>query len=58
MIVELGHLAVQLSCSDCGDSLSLTKITKETRYGYGSLLYVDCTCGVVNMVQTNKATSG
>ena len=56
--MELGHLAVQLSCSDCGDSLSLTKITKETRYGYGSLLYVDCTCGVVNMVQTNKATSG
>jgi len=32
-IVELVHLAAQLSCTDCGDSLSLTNITKETRYG-------------------------
>ena len=53
-IVELWHLAAHLSCTDCGDSLSLTNIAKETRYGYGSLLYIDCTCGVVNMVETNK----
>ena len=53
-IVELGHLVDQLYCTDCGEYLRLSKISKETRYGYGSLLYIDCTCGFINTVETNK----
>ncbi len=26
----------------------------ETRYGFGSLLYIRCDCGVINCVPTNK----
>jgi len=53
-IVELGHLASQLVCCDCGGNLVLNNITKETRYGFGSLLYIDCACGIINVVETNK----
>jgi hypothetical protein len=41
-IVEIGHLASQLYCTDCGLALQLANITKETRYGFGSLFYINC----------------
>jgi hypothetical protein len=53
-IVEIGHLASQLYCTDCGLALQLANITKETRYGFGSLFYINCSCGVINSVETNK----
>ena len=55
-ICELGYLSDQLKCddSDCGENLSLSNIIKETRYGFGSRLYIECTCGIVNTVETNK----
>jgi len=53
-IVELGHLASQLVCCECGGNLVLHNITKETRYGFGSLLYIDGACWIINVVKTNK----
>lgn len=54
-IVELGHLGRQLMCVDCGQTLSLTNICTEWRYGFGSLLYVKCLCWMINKVTTNKS---
>ena len=53
-IVEMGHFADQLVCDDCDVTLSLRNIFAETRHGYGSLLYINCTCGTVNAVSTSK----
>lgn len=54
-IVELDRLAEQMkSCWDCGQPLHLHNIQTETRMGFGSILYVDCDCGVLNAVSTNK----
>lgn len=49
-IVELGKLADQLrSCTDCGRQLY-----GEKKYGLHSLLYVECECGVLNVISTSK----
>ena len=54
-IVELGLLADGLrSCVDCGQPLDLCRTVDETQSGYGSILYVECQCGVLNSITTNK----
>ena len=54
-IVELDKLAEQMkSCWDCGQPLHLHNIQSETRMGFGSILYIDCTCRAMNSVTTNK----
>lgn len=55
-IVELQVLADGLkACSDCGECLPLHNIVEEKRYGFASLLYVQCECGVMNSVYTGKS---
>ena len=41
-IVELQTLADQLDCGNCSSPLSLKNIVRETRHGFGSILYVSC----------------
>ncbi|KAL5012907.1 hypothetical protein ScPMuIL_011458 [Solemya velum] len=54
-IVELDRLADQLrSCIDCGQPLQLHRIQTEVRRGLGSMLYVQCVCGVSNTITTSK----
>ena len=54
-IVELECLAKGLEeCEDCKTHLSLSNIVSEKRYGFGSLLYVQCDCGFLNNVYTGK----
>lgn len=53
-IVELGHMAKQMNCTDCDKTLNLFNIVNETRYGFGSLLLIECECGIVNEVTTGK----
>ena len=55
-IVELDHLAKQLEhCSDCEALLNLSNTVSEVRMGFGSTLYIQCECGVLNSVTTNKS---
>lgn len=54
-IVELAYLADQLCCKDCNTDLHLRNTTTETRFGYGSILYISCECGLINSVETNKS---
>lgn len=54
-IVELGHLASQMKCEECNAALELCNIQSETRRGFGSILYIECLCGTLNKVTTNKA---
>ena len=55
-IVEIKHLAEQLSkCEDCERPLDLRNIVEETRRGFGSIFIINCECGVLNRVETNKS---
>ena len=55
-IVELDHMAEQLSsCVDCDQTLNLKNIVDEKRRGFGSVLTLQCSCGMLNTVTTNKA---
>lgn len=54
-IVELGHLAKQMICTDCKEVLDLNRTESETRRGFGSILYIMCSCGVLNSVTTSKS---
>lgn len=57
-IVELGLIADQLrSCVDCGGRIFLDNIVSEKRQGLGSILYIECSCGMLNSVVTNKRHS-
>jgi len=53
-IVEIDHLAKQLYCNDCGKHLNLNNIVNEKRYGFGSVLMIECECGSCNEVSTGK----
>lgn len=53
-LVELIHLAMQLLCVDCGQTLSLHEIFTERRYVLASFLYINCECVLFNKVSTNK----
>ncbi len=55
-IVELGHIIDQLrQCGACGLEINLTNTKSEQRYGFGSVLTVECTnCGFTNKIETNK----
>lgn len=44
-IVELGHIAKQLYCEDCGKPIPLQNTVNEQKYGYGSVLMIECECG-------------
>ena len=54
-VVELGHLADQLVCRYCSKTLSLKNIERERRYGYASMLYIPCECGILNTISTGKS---
>ena len=41
-IVDIGHLSKQLVCPACKSDLKLRNITRETRSGLGSYLYILC----------------
>ena len=43
------------ACDDCGQPLQLHKTNREVRDGLNSLLYVECICGMMNKVYTNKS---
>ena len=54
-IVELGKLAEGLGCcSDdgCDRLQDLRRTISEKRYGFGSLLWIQCECGVINKIYT------
>jgi len=53
-IVEIGHIAKQLICDDCGERLSLQDIVHETRYGFGSIFMIECECGIVKGISSGK----
>ena len=57
-MLELGVLAEglgQCDSSDCDKVLDLRNTESESRSGLGSLLWVRCTCGELNRVQTGKS---
>lgn len=54
-VVELGDIVNQMECTDCKSTLILKHIESETRHGLGSTLYINCSCGVINAVTTNKS---
>lgn len=55
-IIELGHVADQMKCTDCKSPLMFQNIGSETRRGFGSMLYIEChECGTINTVTTNKS---
>ena len=55
-IVEISSLIEGLkACCKCGERLSLVNIVKETRWGLGSIFYVECgSCNETNTVLSGK----
>ncbi|KAL8617755.1 hypothetical protein ACOMHN_054751 [Nucella lapillus] len=53
-IVDLQELAKQLHCKQCSSLLDLQRTERETRYGFASVLYIHCSCGLMNDVHTSK----
>lgn len=53
-IVEIDHMANQMTCTDCGSWLALQNIVHEVRYGLGSVFMMECNCGSVNEVSSGK----
>lgn len=55
-LFEPGYVVNQLraGCVDCHMELSLARLQCETRYGLGSILYINCDCGVLNTVYSSK----
>ena len=41
-------------CDECGKTLSMTRVTHETKEGLGSYFWILCECGVLNKVLTSK----
>lgn len=53
--MELDCIAKGLtSCNDCGQLIGLNRIIDKKINGFGSILYIECVCGVLNNVRTNK----
>lgn len=44
-----------MTCDDCVNALKLNDIIEETRHEFESSLYVNCSCGVINKIETNKS---
>ena len=54
-VVELLTITEGLkACTNCNLPLSLSNVTSETREGFASLLYIQCSCKAVNTVHTSK----
>ena len=51
-IIDLSEIINQLAkgCDDCGEELTLTSMTHETKSGLGSYLYILCSCGTINSI--------
>lgn len=54
-IIELRPVANKMECTYCKSTLSLHNIDRETRCGFGSTLYINCSCGTINSATTNKS---
>ena len=56
LIVEIGFLAEQLkSCQKCKTTpLHLNNCVDEIRYGFGSILKIECMCSHINTIYTGK----
>ena len=50
IIIDLSEIINQLAkgCDYCGEELTLTRMTHETKSGLGSCLYILCSCGTIN----------
>lgn len=53
-IVDLFELSKQLLCKRCEALLDLRRIEREDRFGFASVLYVPCVCGVTNELHTSR----
>lgn len=53
-IVDLYELSKQLQCKQCSSLLDLRRTEREARYGLASVLYILCSCGVLNDVHTGR----